>query len=449
MGGKSKSKQSSSSQNVNSNQGINSGIGLNYGVNQSGNFGFNQATGGSNNFGFNQGLSESTGGSSNFGSSQSTGTSFNQSDQDVWGQQSPYLQDVYQQAQNAFGQGMSQINGLTPEVQAQVQGAFDQATGGYGNQLGGGFAAGLQGQVGPNSYVDAMRGQVADDAQLLKQQNLGSLDARAAAAGMSGSSGYRDQVGRMMNDVDENAMNQMAQIGYNSFDRGVQNQMNLANMMDQNQQFGTSNLQNLQQGAMNQFNPAMAGMNMAGQYGQIIGGPTVLGSSMGGSMNNSSSMNQGSSFNNSTSNNFGMNTGNSFNNSMGMNTGFSNGMNVGMNMNGGFNNGYGYGANNGSGSSSGWSFDPGAAMQGAGAMGYSDARLKRNIEHVDSVDGVNLYTWDWKDSAMSSPMNYGVIAQEVAETHPEAVMTGDHGYLMVDYSKLGRAGEMALARMEG
>ena len=46
-------------------------------------------------------------------------------------------------------------------------------------------------------------------------------------------------------------------------------------------------------------------------------------------------------------------------------------------------------------------------------------------------------------------MNYGVIAQEVAETHPDAVTTGDHGFLMVDYSKIGRAGEVALARMGG
>ena len=80
---------------------------------------------------------------------------------------------------------------------------------------------------------------------------------------------------------------------------------------------------------------------------------------------------------------------------------------------------------------------------------FSDARLKENIKHVEQIDGINMYTWDWKDPAVSSPMNYGVIAQEVAETHPEAVVTGDHGYMMVDYSKLGRAGQVALARMEG
>ena len=80
----------------------------------------------------------------------------------------------------------------------------------------------------------------------------------------------------MAEQVDDSALSQMSQLGYNSFNQGIQNQLNLAGMMDQNQQFGTNNLQNIQQGAMNQFNPSMAGLNMAGQYGQIIGGPTVL-----------------------------------------------------------------------------------------------------------------------------------------------------------------------------
>jgi hypothetical protein len=187
-----------------------------------------------------------------------------------------------------------------------------------------------------------MKGQVADDAQLLKQQNLGGLDARAAAAGMSGSSGYRDQVNDMSNQIDQNALNQMSQIGYNAHNQGIQNQMQLAGMQDQNQQAAMGNLQNIQQGAMNQFNPAMLGQQMAGAYGQTVGGPTVLGSSSGGASN--------------------------FNQSNGMNTGFSNGMNVGMGMNGAMNNNYGYGTSQGSAASNSWSFDPGSAMQGAAKM---------------------------------------------------------------------------------
>ena len=116
------------------------------------------------------------------GGSSGGGTSFNQSTQDVYGAQAPYLQDVYGQAQGAYNQGMADVNALRPGVQAQLGDAVAAAGDGYGNQLGGGFAAGLAGQVGPNSYVDALKGQIADDAMMLKQQNLGGLDARAAAA---------------------------------------------------------------------------------------------------------------------------------------------------------------------------------------------------------------------------------------------------------------------------
>ena len=342
MGGKSKSNQSSTSQNVNTSQGVNSSAGMNYGVNQSGNYGFNQgdSQNTSNSFGGSQNTSSSSGGSQN--SSQST--------QDVWGNQAGYLDDVYGQAQGAFNQGMNQVNELTPQVNNQIQDAYGQAQGGFGNQMDGGFASALQGQVGPNSYVDAMKGQVADDAQLLKQQNLGGLDARAAAAGMSGSSGYRDQVNDMSNQVDKNALNQMSQIGYNAHDSGIRNQLALSQQMDSNQQFGTSNLQNMQQGAMNQFNPAMVGQNMVGQYAQTIGGPTVLGNSSSQGSSSNTSTSQG------TSNNSSMSQGTS--NNMGTNMGFSNGLNIGMNQSGGFNNGYGYGNSQGQGNSSSWNVQP-------------------------------------------------------------------------------------------
>ena len=55
----------------------------------------------------------------------------------------------------------------------------------------GGFASGLQGQVGQNNYVNALAGDMMSDANKIKMQNLGGIDARApAAAGMSGSTGY-------------------------------------------------------------------------------------------------------------------------------------------------------------------------------------------------------------------------------------------------------------------
>ena len=306
MGGKSKSNQSSTSQNVQNSQGVQSGINMNYGLNQSGNYGQNSSSGG--------------------------GSSFNQSSQNVYGAQEPYLQDVYGAAQGAFNQGMADVNAMRPEVQAQLGGALQAAGQGYGNQMGGGFSSGLQGQVGENAYVNNLAGDMMSDAQQIKMQNLGGLDARAAAAGMSGSSGYRDQVNDMSNQVDENTMQGLNQLRFNSFNQGVQNNMALASQMDANQQGAMGNLQNMQQGAMNQFNPAMMGQQMAGQYAQTIGGPTVLGNSMGGSSQ--------------------------FNQSTGTNMGFSNGMNVGMGMNGGINSSSGFGTSTGNGTSSSWNVQP-------------------------------------------------------------------------------------------
>ena len=389
MGGKDKSNQQSNSQQASSGQNVSSGVGVNYSTNQSGQ------------------------------NSNSSGSSFNQSSQDVWGAQAPHLENVYGSATDQYGQAIGQINDMQPMVQDQVNQAASQGMAGNQAQMGGGFAGGLQGQVGPNSYVNALKGDMMNDANLIKQQNLGGIDARAAASGMSGSSGYHNSANQMANNVDKATMQGMNNLGFQAHNQGVANQMNLANMMDQNQQFGVANTGNMQQAAMNQFNPAMAGLNATGAYGQIIGGPTTLTQSSGGGSSSSNS------------------------------SGFSNGMNVGMNTNqsGGFGNSAG--GSSGSGSSSGWSFDPGGAMTGMGGiMAASDIRLKENIKHVEQVDGVNLYTWDWKDDApVTSDMNYGVIAQDVVNSHPDAVSTGDHGYMMVDYSKLGRAGELAVARM--
>ena len=80
------------------------------------------------------------------------------------------------------------------------------------------------------------------------------------------------------------------------------------------------------------------------------------------------------------------------------------------------------------------------ALAGAAAIGTSDIRLKENIRQIGvSEGGHNLYQWDWNDKAkalgVDSPA-IGVIAQEVKEKNPEAVITGDHGYLMVNYAGL-------------
>jgi len=294
MGGKSNQNSSSSGQNVSSN------VGVNYGVNQSGQQSSNQ--------------------------SSSSGGSFNESSQDVWAGQSPHLVNVYDSATDQYGQAIDSINGMQPQVQDQVNQAASQGMAGSAAQSQGGFASGLQGQVGPNSYVNALKGDMLNDANLIKQQNLGGLDARAAASGMSGSTGYHSAANKMANNVDRSTLQGMNNLGFQAHNQGVQNQMNLANMMDRNQQFGVGQTGAMQQAAMNQFNPAMAGLNATGTYGQIIGGPTVLGQSSGASSNSSQSS--------------------------GSSSGFSNGMNVGMNMGGG------QGFNNSTGTGSSWNVAP-------------------------------------------------------------------------------------------
>ena len=70
----------------------------------------------------------------------------------------------------------------------------------------------------------------------------------------------------------------------------------------------------------------------------------------------------------------------------------------------------------------------------------SDIRLKDNITPAGSYNGLNFYTWDWNETgkqlADDDAVTFGVLAQEVMKTHPDSVIEGDHGYLMVNYGSL-------------
>jgi Chaperone of endosialidase len=65
----------------------------------------------------------------------------------------------------------------------------------------------------------------------------------------------------------------------------------------------------------------------------------------------------------------------------------------------------------------------------------SDIRLKQDITAVGRTpDGLHLYRYRY----IGDDVFYvGVMAQEVAECEPDAVMRGKDGYLRVDYDKLG------------
>lgn len=77
---------------------------------------------------------------------------------------------------------------------------------------------------------------------------------------------------------------------------------------------------------------------------------------------------------------------------------------------------------------------------GSAAILASDIRVKENLEKLDTVDGINIYRFDYINGVKNQ---VGVIAQEMQEKCPECVIDGD--ILRVDYSKLP---EKVQARIE-
>lgn len=76
---------------------------------------------------------------------------------------------------------------------------------------------------------------------------------------------------------------------------------------------------------------------------------------------------------------------------------------------------------------------------------FSDRRLKNNItfDHDSSFGSIGLRraTWTWNEQAAALGLvgnASGVIAQEVAEKYPHAVLVHANGYMMVDYGELQR-----------
>ena len=70
----------------------------------------------------------------------------------------------------------------------------------------------------------------------------------------------------------------------------------------------------------------------------------------------------------------------------------------------------------------------------AAGFSGSDINIKENIKHVDRSKGFNIYEFSYKDSPGSRFR--GVMAQEVMETRPDAVIRVN-GYLAVNYDAIG------------
>jgi hypothetical protein len=271
--------------------------------------------------------------------------------QNVWGGQSPYLQNMYGMAQSLFGDKMGELNRMTPGAMnfqnQQAQGAAGANQGmqqggvygglGIGNQL---MDSLKQSQNSPsnmqqinsmimggngNSSLDALKGSLEANAARSGQLNSATNAAQSAASGMSGGSrqGVMDSLGA--NDINRNLQNTEAQLGYDTFNSDLQRKLDIAGAADANtfnrqnlmsgmlgQQQNTvnqgiNNTGNIQQAGMGQFNVSNQPWNSFQQYANALGGPSVLNS--GGS--NSSSQGQGSGwgFGNSSGSSKGANAG--------------------------------------------------------------------------------------------------------------------------------------------
>ena len=160
-----------------------------------------------------------------------------------------------------------------------------------------------------NNYADALKGQYVNDANVAQQNMLGNMDARAAASGMSGGSAHGNAIGRGMEDINRNLQRNMAQTGYNTFDKDLDRKLNIASQADNATLQRQGMMQNMigqqQQGIQgaiqntgNQQGYAMSPYNTSGQFTDqalqraqgisqgglswlqgLIGGTTVLDSS--------------------------------------------------------------------------------------------------------------------------------------------------------------------------
>jgi hypothetical protein len=66
---------------------------------------------------------------------------------------------------------------------------------------------------------------------------------------------------------------------------------------------------------------------------------------------------------------------------------------------------------------------------------YSDARLKTGITLIDTIEGVNVYSFSYLWDKTTKYI--GVMAQELIGTkHESALTTDDRGFYKVDYTHL-------------
>jgi hypothetical protein len=90
-----------------------------------------------------------------------------------------------------------------------------------------------------------------------------------------------------------------------------------------------------------------------------------------------------------------------------------------------------------------------ATAGGLGWTPFSDIRLKDKVKKVATINKINLYTWEWNETGKKvagDQRPFGVLAQEVQKTRPDAIVENADGWLMVDYAKLPEVAKTVMMR---
>ena len=234
--------------------------------------------------------------------SRSSANSNSQFQQQIPQWQANALTNMYNAAQGQYNTTGQAIQQQTPGVQAYVDQTNQAAMPEWKNQLAGGVYQGMnnanqlsnslqQSLSSPtntqniygqmmggqgNNYADAMKASYLGDANRATDNMLANLDSRAAASGMSGGSRHGVATSQGMYDINSNLQKNLADTGYNTFDKDLNNKLNIAQQADS----GTLARQQMMSDMLGQQQGVQTGALNAGGQMQNLGmgsfAPTMM-----------------------------------------------------------------------------------------------------------------------------------------------------------------------------
>jgi len=257
------------------------------------------------------------------GTQSSSSNSSGSSTQRIPPYQRKALANLMRQSKQTFTEQNANVKAMAPQLQAQMAEALGKQNASHNALSGGGAYAGadlnsilgkiegfqntpsqstglyesIMGGQG-NDYVDAMKNIFTKDAQRTRDLSEASLDARLAGTGMAGGSRHGVAEALISRDIDKNLQDNMTKVGYDSFDKDLQNKLGIARMADEqmtarqgmyanlasgalqgkdaNMNQAANMIPGIQKSIMGQLAPSQMPWQNLQNYSAAIGNPTIL-----------------------------------------------------------------------------------------------------------------------------------------------------------------------------